>query len=174
MSKNAYLLLAALALTATQLHAGDCSPKPEQPKCVYAVVKQDSCCQKKHKCKKKCVRVEDTKKHTETCYRCKEKEICLPGCYFCHLAKCGGCKDCGDGKCDHCGKPRTVRKLCKRFVVEEKCTTKCVVVDDDCCHGQQGPTFYTPAIVSEPIKTPAKGGPEALPIAPMEVKPKKN
>jgi hypothetical protein len=36
-------------------------------------------------------------------------------------------------------------------------------------------TFYTPSVVTEPVKTgPGKAGPEILPKAPAEVQPKKN
>ena len=167
MRKNVCLLFAALALSATQVRADD--------KGTIIYESSDRCCGKKDKCKtkKKCIRVPDVKKHTEPAYRCKETERCLPWCHFCRLGKkCDdGCQDCGDGKqqCDRCGKPRTVRKLYKRIITEDKCTTKCIVVDDDCCD-KHGTTFYTPTIITS---QPVKSGAEVLPKAPMEVPPMK-
>lgn len=172
MSKYAYLLLVAFALGATQARA-------DGARSIMDFV--GDCCGNKHSHKKKkCVPIEDVKKKTHISYHCKCEDKCLPKCHFCGLGK-GKCDSCGDGKCTHCGKPRTVRKLYKRIETEDVCTTKCVVVEEDCC--PTAPTFYTPAVSEQPhpitsapselIPTIPGTTPEVLPKPPMQVTPMK-
>src|SRR5688500_6373970 len=131
MKRTAILLAAALVLGSANAWA-DGGPCGSPPPCK----KERSCCswfKKKKDCvEKECIRVPDTKKKTHTEYKCIEEDICKPWCHFCKKAKCGGCvtakcDDCDKGgKCKDCGKVRCRRKLVKRFVVEEECTTKCI------------------------------------------------
>lgn len=167
MSKQAFLLLIAFALGATEVRAGGA-------RSLFDIANDGHGTKNCHK-GKKCVRVDDVKKKTHVSYHCKTEDKCLPGCHFCRLGK-GSCSECGD----HCGKPRTVRKLYKRIETEDVCGSKCVVVDD-CCH--EAPTFYTPAVSEQPhpvTSTPSEliptipgTVPEVLPKPPVQVTPMK-
>src|SRR5207249_680918 len=83
-------------------------------------------------------------------------------------------------KCDCCGQTKKCDPCCKRgwfgrmgdWLREDPCQPKCGRVKKNCCC--DGPTFYTPSILTEPAKAPGKGGPEVLPKPPVEVKPKTN
>jgi len=163
---------AAPEVLAPGLPAGEpisaCPAVPEvcAPSCCYEAV-----------CKKKCVAVPETKKHTHTCYGCKCLDVCLPKCKL----GCGKGCDCEPG-CTHCGKPRIKKVLLKKFVVEEECSTKCEVVHETemcpvkprhgffkkapCC---PAPMYDLPAGVVVPAEPGAAKGPEPL-AAPKEEK----
>jgi len=89
-------------------------------------------------CKKVCVPTVENVKKTTPAYRMKCEDLCLPKCglgLFSRFRKskcdecgdCGECGDCASGDCAQCGKPREVRRLVKKFNVEEECKVKCVV-----------------------------------------------
>jgi hypothetical protein len=168
MKKNALVLVLALSLGGACARAD--GPPSCAPSCAPTCEKERgwSCWFKKKDCvKKECVRVPDTRKKTHTEYRCIEEDICKPRCHLCKLGKCGGgCDNCDTGKCKDCGKVRCRRKLVKKFVTEEQCTTKCIaVVKPECCE-----TACPPAPI--PAPAPARTGKtELLPRPPDPVKP---
>jgi hypothetical protein len=127
----ALALAAAACLTAGGLRADHPCPPPGCPQI------------------KQCVRVGDVKKTTRTKYSCKAEDRCL--IFYCKRKGGSGLSsghDCCDGCGDGCGKPRTVRRLVKKFVTEECRTTKCVPVVVDC------PVVPCPAPVMPPPPMP--------------------
>jgi len=76
---------------------------------------------------KVCKPLPDKKNVTKVVYECKEEWYCLPKCPCPrHIGK----HDCCDPRgtpCPTCEKPRCRRVLVKKFVTEEKPTTKCVI-----------------------------------------------
>lgn len=74
-----------------------------------------------------CKPVPDKKKVAKVVYEFKEEWYSLPKCpCSLHLGKHDCCEPCGT-PCPTCDKPRCRRVLVKKFVTEEKPTTKCIV-----------------------------------------------
>ena len=172
MKKNALVLVLALSLGGAYARAD--GPPGCAPTCAPACEKE-SCKSKKKDCvKKECIRVPDTRTKTHVNYGCIEEDMCKPWCHFCKKIKgCGGkahcdnCDDCATGKCKDCGKIRCRRKLVKRFVTEEQCSSKCIVVVKE----QGCETPCPPICPPAPIPAPAPSKTEKLPRPPDPVKP---
>jgi len=161
LSKNAYLLITAVALSAPLVFGADCPKKCHgagflQGRCVYDLVRKN--------CKKKeCVHVVEAKCTPCAVPSCPPKDCCLQRC-GCHTT-CGKCNcGCKPKKCDECCKRGWFRRM-GDWLREDPCQPSCGHVKKKCC--DDGPTFYTPTVVLPPAKRP-----EVLPKPPVEVKPK--
>src|SRR6476646_7726081 len=129
LSKNAYLLLTAVALSATSVYAGDCPGRCRrssflQGRCVYDLIRRD--CKKKQEC----VYVVECKPTCHPVASCPPKHCCKQHCSDNHCGK----------KCNPCGKSGLFSRM-GHWLREDPCQPKCGHVKKKCCG--DGATFYT-------------------------------